>query len=1349
MAEFHKAVARLMEGRREPPARVEEAPSIEQVLSALPAEVAPDERSLLQVFVRALLGHASTAELGSLDAPSLAALARHAFHFIRRRKDGRQQRLFRPTHAESGWDGANPAIEILADQPSAIIEVRQCVKQAGGETPTLLRASFRIRRDATGVLKDLTPADTQSANEWFAHLEVAQVSMADLERLLSGQDNEPARAPAATLSPPPAPPPEVAPAAPPPKAVVSTPRSVAQPAADVYDLLRHWDDQLQQQLAATHAPSDAARLSARYAVAFPPAYKAATAIADAVADIRALEALTTSGQAQIELLCDSSQLGRPVTALKLYLPNERLILSDFVPVLENLGLRVVSEDCVVLPLAATQVHLQTFLVQDVLGQFDPTRAAPLLVPALHALRANQCDNDRLNRLILHAGLDWRAVMLLRTYVEHARQIGVAASRSAIVDALTTQLNSARRLFRFFAAKFDPTLAPSDPAARLKGLAAEAETAFFSGLDEVESIVHDQILRALGAAVAATVRTNFYRPAVDGPEGAALAIKLDCRRLPHLPKPRPLFEIYVHATFVEGVHLRAGRVARGGIRLSDRPDDFRTEILGLMKTQVVKNAVIVPTGAKGGFVLRGRGEESTTQASRIEHAYRTFIGSLLSLTDNLDHGRVVPPPVQLCYDENDPYLVVAADKGTATLSDTANAVAARYHYWLGDAFASGGSHGYDHKRVAITARGAWECVRQHFREMGRDADSEPLTVIGIGDMSGDVFGNGLLLSRHLRLRAAFNHSHIFLDPDPDPVVSFAERERLFRQPGSNWSDYNLGLISPGGGVFSRRMKSIVLPRVLQAMLGTDEPAVSADELIRSILRMEADLLWNGGIGTYVKASSETHAEVGDPSNDTVRIDANELHVRVVAEGGNLGLTQAARVEFALKGGRINTDAVDNSGGVDLSDHEVNLKTALQPLVARHALGVTQRNALLEDLTDDVCGRVLSHNRRQALALSLDQVRSQTHMTAFRELTAFLEGAAGLDRQLERLPTREELRARRGTFLGLTRPELAVVLAYAKIDLQHRLLASSLPDDPVVARCLDLYFPAVVTDRFGDGVRQHPLRREIIAVELANRLIDAMGTTFLLRISELTGRDLVDIVPMWVGAALISDADELIRALDSAQPTLAATALTSGYLMLERALGQATKWLLQTQPREGSIGGLIDRYQAPVRQVLLRLADRQRGTMSRLLELGVEASLAEQIARLEGLADALEISFVAHESGTELDLVHDAYLGAETLVDLPWIRENLQAMADSDDRWERRAIEGLVEGLLYARRRLTQQVLGEIRDGSGAAQGIAALANAYRPRLEALRRLINDVRAAPRASLPATMVVMRELDRLCAT
>ncbi|HUI26680.1 MAG TPA: NAD-glutamate dehydrogenase domain-containing protein, partial [Candidatus Kryptonia bacterium] len=827
----------------------------------------------------------------------------------------------------------------------------------------------------------------------------------------------------------------------------ATQRSVTAPhlEGELADLLRTWEDRLVEQLGREMPPAAAQQLAARYLPALSPEYRAATDIGLAVRDIRCMEAVRATRAPQVDVTNETAADAVRFTALKLFLLDETLVLSDFLPLLENLGLRVFEEDHLDVPLADVgTIRIHTFLVHDSAGaRLLADEVGTRLAAAVLALRAGQAENDALNQLVLTAGLTWREVDLLRAYVGHAQQAQVAA-HELLIDALASHPESARLLFEGFRIKFDPSL-NAVPRERLATLLPPLETRFIASLDAVESVLHDRIVRVLWATLSATVRTNFFAGPSRGPARAGdgtIAFKLESARLAHLPRPHPLFEIYVHAPHMSGIHLRSSRVARGGIRLSDRPDDFRTEVLGLMKTQTAKNAVIVPGGAKGGFVVKRRGSAAAGQSPTIA-AYRSLIGGLLDLTDNVIHGGTVPPPDLLIYDDPDPYLVVAADKGTATFSDTANEIAASYRFWLGDAFASGGSHGYDHKREGITAKGAWESVRQHFSALGRDADSEPLTVVGIGDMSGDVFGNGLLRSRHLRLRAAFNHADIFLDPDPDPVASFAERERLFALPRSGWQDYDATVISPGGGIFPRSAKKIALSPPVRAMLGTDAEHLSGEELIQAILRMEADLLWNGGIGTYVKAHDETHAEVGDSVNDVVRVNANELRVKVVGEGGNLGFTQRARVEYALAGGAVNTDAIDNSAGVDLSDHEVNLKIALGRATESGVLTADGRNQLLAQLTAEVCEQVLSDNRRQARTLTLNQLRSRTRLNEFRELTAMLEAEAQLDRQLERLPDRDAQRARRAAFLGFTRPELAILLAYGKLHLQHVLIQSALP------------------------------------------------------------------------------------------------------------------------------------------------------------------------------------------------------------------------------------------------------------------------------------------------------------------
>jgi len=1132
-------------------------------------------------------------------------------------------------------------------------------------------------------------------------------------------------------------------------------------------LMRTWNDRLSDLLAA-HFPRHRARqLADRYLPAFSDAYKADSEVATALADIRCIEALLTKRTPQVDLVNDRDE--QRFTALKLYLADAELVLSDFLPVLEQLGLRVFAEDAVGVPLAETErIRIHTFLVQDTAGRrLEVARAAPLLAPALLLLHTGQLTNDPLNGLIMAAELPWRAVDLLRVYVHHGVQIGAAPTRRALIHALLTAPASARLLWEYFEAKFDPRL-PGMPSERASRVLPEIESRFLASLDAVQNVTDDRMLRALFNAVAATVRTNFFQwecgPVAAGDAAAAprsadtdtpvpaIAIKLACERIPHLPSPHPLYEVYVHAPHVEALHLRGAKVARGGIRLSDRPDDFRTEILDLLKTQLVKNAVIVPAGAKGGFVPTVS-PGTSLEANRIVAAYRTFIRALLDVTDNIVAGRVVPPAHAVLYDEPDPYLVVAADKGTATFSDIANEVAAAHQFWLGDAFASGGTHGYDHKKEGITARGAWESVRRHLREMGRDADAEVLTLIGIGDMSGDVFGNGLLLSRHLALRAAFNHAHIFLDPNPDPLRSFVERERLFRLPRSSWADYDSRVLSDGGGIFPRTAKSIALSAPARDMLGIEAASATGQEVVRAILRMDADLLWNGGIGTYVKASAETHAAVGDSANDAVRVDGAELRARVVAEGGNLGFTQRGRIEYALHGGRINTDAIDNSAGVDMSDHEVNLKIALAAAVEQHQLTVTERNQLLQELTPDVTRHVLGHNCRQARILCLDQLASQTELDVFRELMTQLECEGGLDRQLEALPDRETLRNRRGAFLGLTRPELATVLGYTKLWLQHHVLASGLPDDAFFDPYLHAYFPDVVHGRFAQSIRGHRLRREIIAVELANGLIDAMGAVFVIRVVRDTGSDPVSVVRAWALALAASGAREEWAAIVRYTPALPVPAESRCWLTLQNAMERASKWVLVTSTCDrpaAELAGALRRATAelvPLLPGLLPAAARAQwtDTIEACIRTGVPRPLAERVTALDRAAELFEVEHIAEVLDSTRARVAAAYYQVCDLVDFDWVRQSLAGLPAAD-RWERRALEGLGEGLIYARRHLTRAVLGVAAADEAVDRCVQRYAGYHREQLQRLRAVISDIKSARQTTLAALLVVMRELGRL---
>jgi len=1101
---------------------------------------------------------------------------------------------------------------------------------------------------------------------------------------------------------------------------------------EIAELTRGWDDRLAERLAALHGEENGAALAERYARVLPEEYKAATEIAAAVNDVRHLETLGGGAPLAVDVHNPLGGRAQGCTAVKLYLRAQQLILSDVMPVLENLGLRVFAEDAIAIPsLDGTPVSVSTFSVQDESGrQLDIRRHGPRLTAALLRLHAGAVEDDALNRLVLSAGLAWQEVDLLRTYCNYAFQTGLAPSRRALSEGLTRHPDSAALLWRCFAARFEPA------ADRTR--APAARDAFLASLDAVTSIGEDRVLRTLLVLVEATVRTNYYTVLAAG--GDSVAIKLDCARIESLPKPRPLYEIYVHSPAMEGVHLRAGRIARGGIRASDRHDDFRAEILGLIRTQTVKNAVIVPVGAKGGFIVK-RGD-GRPEAAR--EAYATLIRGMLDLTDTITADVVVSPAGLVCHDGPDPYLVVAADKGTAAFSDLANGIAAEYGFWLGDAFASGGSHGYDHKKLGITARGAWECIALHFRELdGRDVHRDSITLTGIGDMSGDVFGNGLLLSRAVKLRAAFDHRHVFLDPDPDPERAFAERARLAALPRSSWADYDPEALSAGGAIVPRGAKAVTLSPQACAMLGVPSPILDSDSLIRAVLCMETDLLFNGGIGTYVKAAGETHAEAGDSANTAVRVNASEIRARVVAEGGNLGFTQRARIEYALGGGRINTDAIDNSAGVDMSDHEVNLKIALQPLVDRGELAPAQRNRILEELADDVAALVLEHNRSQSRTLSRDQRRSATRIDEFRETMAQLESEGLLDRALEALPDRETLRARRATFLGLTRPELAVLLAFAKMHCARAVEAGGLWNDPYLEGALLSYFPRALAARFPEAIRTHRLRRELVATTLANAVVDLMGATFVVRTARDTGAAPAEVVRAFVVVEALTEARALAARAVAASPDAATCCLDALVAALERAI----RWLVETAPALGPVAPLLERFRGPVAAVLAALPGAEeahlRAHAGALAAAGVGTELADACARAEWLREALDVVRVAEEAGVEPLTAARAYWGVTDVFDFAWLRQCLERVP-AGDRWERRATEGLGAELDRLRRALACRLLRT--EGADMAARVGAFRARHAGALERLRLLVDDLRSARSISLAAALVAVRELARL---
>ncbi len=1023
--------------------------------------------------------------------------------------------------------------------------------------------------------------------------------------------------------------------------IVRMPRGVPLPQVDtavlpgqLADAARSWDDDFADALVEQAGEEEAAGLRTSFGPIIPLSFKEQYPARTAVADIRRLAALPEDGM--------SLNLYRPYSAeetsrrLKIYRKGEPLALSEILPKLQCLGVSVSDERPFTLP--AVGRGRQTMHVYDFgLRLSGKPRAAEDLKArfeaALHATWDGLADADGLNALVVTAGLTWQQVLVLRVCSRYLRQVGLPFSLDYVESAVNANPRVATLLVELFHARFDP--ACSDRAERIDDLSAVIR----AELDAIVSADGDRILRSMLSVVMATDRTNYFRPAEGGRPRSCVSLKLRPQAVLGVPKPVPQHEIWVHSPRVEGVHLRFGAVARGGLRWSDRPEDFRTEILGLVKAQAVKNAVIVPAGAKGGFYARQlpAANDRAAWLAEGQAAYREFVSSMLDITDNRVGSDIVPPEGVVRHDTDDPYLVVAADKGTATFSDLANSVSAEYGFWLGDAFASGGSQGYDHKAMGITARGAWESVKHHFRELGVDTQHEDFTVVGIGDMSGDVFGNGMLLSAHIRLVAAFDHRHIFLDPDPDPATAIDERRRLFALPRSSWADYRAELISEGGGVHSRLAKSVPITPQVAAVLGIDAGVGSLTpvELIRAILRAPVDLVFNGGIGTYVKASSESNADVGDKTNDALRINGEQLRCRVVGEGGNLGLTQAGRIEAALHGVRINTDAIDNSAGVDTSDHEVNIKILLDRVVADGDLTTKQRNEILAGMTGEVASLVLRNNYGQNLSLAISRVLSARSLPVHLRLMREFERRGELDRALEFLPDDEQIAERQADGRGLTSPELSVLLAYAKISLKHNLAASALPDDPYFAGVLRNYFPGPLRERLADRMEQHPLRRDIVINELVNDLVNFAGSTFAFRVSEDIGASPVEVIRGYAFTRDVFGLREIwdrISALDNHVPADAQEEL---HLEVRRLLDRGCRWLIQSKGVDMDLQREVNLYAGPVRMLSslvpqYLLGDEQRefqDLASRYRDLGVPADLADDVSSVLYRYQLLDVVTVA--------------------------------------------------------------------------------------------------------------------------
>ncbi|HEY1125698.1 MAG TPA: NAD-glutamate dehydrogenase domain-containing protein, partial [Sphingobium sp.] len=1051
--------------------------------------------------------------------------------------------------------------------------------------------------------------------------------------------------------------------------------------AQLGTMLRGWMPAVEAALVGLGEGTRAAVLAERFAEGFPMAYRTGAGPDEAALDICALHRIAGPGTRSVRFYRNPED-GAVRLRVKIA-SGEALVLSEAVPALENFGFRAIEELSTPVGPDGSLGHIQRFVIE----RQDGGPAAPVLEradiigEALDAVLEGRAENDRFAELIVTTRLLPRDIVLLRAFFRYLRQTGISYGLSTVADSLRREAGIAELLVRLFYQLHDPALAGD------KNAADAINRDIDHALESVTALEDDRILRLYRAVIMATLRTNAFTPAAQ----EALAFKLDSAAVPGLPKPLPWREIWVYSPRVEGIHLRAGRVARGGLRWSDRRDDFRTEILGLMKAQRVKNAVIVPTGAKGGFypkLLPNPAQDRDAWLAEGTESYRIFIRALLSVTDNLVKDKVVHPKAVTIRDGEDPYFVVAADKGTATFSDVANGIALDRGFWLGDAFASGGSNGYDHKAMGITARGAWISVQRHFAEMGVDVQKESVRVIGVGDMSGDVFGNGMLLSKAIKLIAAFDHRHIFIDPDPDPAASWKERARMFKLPRSSWEDYDKKLISKGGGVFARSLKSIPLSKEMQAIIGSSESAMEPAAFITALLKAQADLLWFGGIGTYVKAASQGNADVGDAANDRLRVDAEDLHVKVIGEGANLGVTQAGRIAFAMKGGRINTDFIDNSAGVDCSDNEVNIKIALNKEMVEDRLSPEDRNALLASMTDQVADIVLADNRFQALGLSIAQAGGTDDLASYVHLIETLEAGGHLDRQVEGLAKDQELLRRAADGQGLTRPELAVLLSTAKLALQAAIEHGTLASDPAFAGDLAEAFPPRMRAAHADAIASHRLRGEIIATKLANRIVNRLGVILPFAIAEEASCTLDDVALGFAIAERLFDVRALWDEIDAAK--ISEQARLSLYRLVARAMswhiGDIHRSIPDDVKIDGALGTLrpaIGALKAKVDRLIQPEQQRRVALLAtELADLGVPKALAAPVLMLVKMDGAVGIARLAGELGqSEFDLT-SAFTHLGQVLGIDWLQAQASRLNPTDP-WERLLVSGSARELQQMR------------------------------------------------------------------
>ncbi|NED53640.1 NAD-glutamate dehydrogenase [Micromonospora aurantiaca] len=1130
-------------------------------------------------------------------------------------------------------------------------------------------------------------------------------------------------------------------------------------AEELADATRLWDDDYRLVLERKLGDEQAKHLFARYADAFPEGYKDGHTPYEAMKDLAKLELLEEPGQLEMHLFRKQAP-PRPYAAraadaddamdvrFKVYRYGEPMMLSAVLPVLHSLGVKVVDEHPYEVERVDGRIWLYDFGLELPERHQDLAEVRPHVENAFAAAWRGEAEVDGFNELVLRAGLTWRQVVVLRAYAKYLRQAGTVFSQEYMEQTFIAYPQIAELLVKLFETRFAPGATTLDERRQRSG---ELVDAIGEALDEVASLDQDRILRAYLTLIQATLRTSFYQKPVGGRPKAYVAFKLDPQAIPDLPAPRPKFEIFVYSPRFEGVHLRYGPVARGGLRWSDRREDFRTEVLGLVKAQMVKNAVIVPVGAKGGFVLK----QKPGDRDEAVICYKEFISALLDVTDNIVSGEIVPPDDVVRHDGDDPYMVVAADKGTATFSDIANEISEAHSFWLGDAFASGGSAGYDHKKMGITARGAWESVKRHFRELGHDTQTQDFTVVGVGDMSGDVFGNGMLLSRHIRLVAAFDHRHIFLDPDPDSARSWEERKRLFDMPRSSWEDYDRELISEGGGVYPRTAKSVPVSPQVRAVLGLDEDItqLSPQELMKAILTAPVDLFWNGGIGTYVKASSQTNAEVGDKSNDAIRVDGKGLRCRVVGEGGNLGFTQQGRIEYASTGGRIYTDFIDNAAGVDCSDHEVNIKILLNTAVADGELDRPERDELLAQMTDEVADLVLRDNYDQARALNNAQAQAASLLPVHRRMINELERSGALNRSLEALPSDEELAVR--TESGLTAPEFAVLLAYVKIVLEREIVGEGLADEEWTTDVLVNYFPTPLRQRFADRMGRHRLRRDIVTTVLVNEAINRGGISFVFRVVEETAASAADVLRAYVVVREVFGLRDLWDAVEALDNKVSPELQTAVYLDTRRLLDRAVRWLVTNRRSPIDVPAEIARLRDGVARLLPDLEHRFWGTereaiaahIESLVGRGLPRDLAEQATRLMYSFGLLDIVETAQATGRDVSEVASVYFVLSDRFRVDALLSKI-SLLPREDRWQTLARMALRYDLYAALAALTAEVLGSTPEDVPPVERVQEWEQANATSIHRAHRAMGEFDES-RADLSALSVLLRQIRTLVRT